>query len=60
LHVARTVCRRAERRTIDLAHVEDIGELPVHYLNRLSDWLFTLARWENHRQGISESRWSVR
>jgi cob(I)alamin adenosyltransferase len=60
LHVARTVCRRAERRTVELAHNEAIGELTVRYLNRLSDWLFTLARWENHQQGIAEEKWSVR
>ncbi len=59
LHVARTVCRRAERRVVELAQHEDIGDLPMQYLNRLSDWLFTLARWENQQQGIFESKWSV-
>lgn len=60
LHVARTICRRAERRTIELSHDEAVGETAVVYLNRLSDWLFTLSRWENQQQGIPESRWSVR
>jgi cob(I)alamin adenosyltransferase len=60
LHVARTVCRRAERSVVHLANAEDIGDLPLHYLNRLSDWLFTLARWENHQSGITDEQWSLR
>ena len=60
LHVARTVCRRAERRTVELGHHEAISEMPTHYLNRLSDWLFTVARWENHQQGISKAKWALR
>lgn len=60
IQVARAVCRRAERLTIELAETEPIGDLVVPYLNRLSDWLFTLARWENHQAGIEESKWSVR
>lgn len=60
LHVARTVCRRAERVTVHLAENEPVGEVVVPYLNRLSDWLFTLARYENHRAGISETKWQVR
>lgn len=60
LHVARAVCRRAERRTIELAHIEPIGDVSVRYLNRLSDWLFTLARWENQQQGVSDEKWIVR
>jgi len=60
LHVARTVCRRAERHVIELGQGEAINETAVIYLNRLSDWLFTLARWENHQAGISEAKWSVR
>ena len=57
LHVARTICRRAERRVVALAHVEDINEHVIVYLNRLSDWLFVLARTVNHRQNISETPW---
>lgn len=57
LHVARTVCRRAERATVTLAREEAIGELPVKYLNRLSDLLFVLARYANKQDGGSEERW---
>lgn len=60
LQLARTVCRRAERRTIELAAQEPISDQVIPYLNRLSDWLFTLARWENHQAGIVEAEWSVR
>ncbi|MBZ0292395.1 MAG: cob(I)yrinic acid a,c-diamide adenosyltransferase [Anaerolineae bacterium] len=59
LHVARTVCRRAERLTVALASQEPVNEALVSYLNRLSDFLFTLARWENYKAGISEEKWSV-
>ncbi len=60
LHVARTVCRRAERLTVALMDDEAIGEYVLPYLNRLSDWLFTLARWENLQAGISETKWALR
>jgi cob(I)alamin adenosyltransferase len=60
LQVARAVCRRAERLVVHLMTQEEIGDVPLHYLNRLSDWLFTLARWENHQHQISESAWRVR
>jgi cob(I)alamin adenosyltransferase len=60
LHVARTVCRRAERLVVALTEQENIGEYPLVYLNRLSDFLFTLARWENHQAGESEEKWLVR
>ena len=53
LHVARTVCRRAERRVIALAE-EEIPPIVVVYLNRLSDLLFTLARVANRRAGAGE------
>ena len=56
LHVARTVCRRAERRVIALEE-EDIPEVVVVYLNRLSDLLFTLARVANKRAGAGEVTW---
>ncbi len=51
LHVARTICRRAEREAITLSHEEPIGELVLPYLNRLSDALFVMARHENHVRG---------
>jgi len=59
LHVARTVCRRAERLVVSLAEEETINEWVLKYLNRLSDWLFTLARYENLRGGIHEDKWVV-
>ena len=59
LHVARTVCRRAERRVVELktTHEVDIPELAIIYLNRLSDLLFTLARVANRRAGAGEVTW---
>ena len=59
LHVARTVCRRAERRVVALAEAEDeaIPSLVIVYLNRLSDLLFTLARVANRRTGAGEVTW---
>jgi len=57
LHVARTVCRRAERSVVGLAAETEIPELVVIYLNRLSDLLFTLARVANKRAGTSEVTW---
>lgn len=56
LHVARTVCRRAERRVIAL-ETEEIPPIVVVYLNRLSDLLFTLARVANKRAGAGEVTW---
>ena len=58
LHVARTVCRRAERRVIALTH-DGVGIPPVvlRYLNRLSDLLFVLARVANRRAGAAEVTW---
>jgi cob(I)alamin adenosyltransferase len=60
LHVARTVCRRAERLVVALKEQENIGEYPPIYLNRLSDFLFTVARWENMQAGEPDAKWSVR
>ena len=57
LHLARTVCRRAERSVVRLAHTDPVPELFVVYLNRLSDLLFTLARLANHRGGVSDVTW---
>lgn len=57
LHVARTICRRAEREAIALGHEEPIGELVLPYLNRLSDVLFVMARYENHERGVAEPLW---
>jgi cob(I)alamin adenosyltransferase len=57
LHVARTVCRRAERRVIHLQKEVEIPQIVVVYLNRLSDLLFTLARVANTRAGAGEVTW---
>jgi cob(I)alamin adenosyltransferase len=60
LHVARTVCRRAERLVTALQEDEDVGEQVLPYLNRLSDYLFTLARWENQQAGQNEEKWAIK
>jgi cob(I)alamin adenosyltransferase len=60
IHVARTVCRRAERIVVQLQEREPVGDNVLNYLNRLSDFLFTLARWENMQAGIPEDKWSTR
>jgi cob(I)alamin adenosyltransferase len=57
LHLARTVCRRAERAVVHLATLEPVEEQIVRYLNRLSDLLFTFARLENHRAGAGDVEW---
>ena len=56
-HVARTVCRRAERRIISLSKQEQISELIVQYLNRLSDLLFVIARTLNVQAGRQDILW---
>ena len=57
LHVARTVCRRAERRVIALASEVDVPPIIITYLNRLSDLLFVLSRVANRRAGAGEVTW---
>ena len=57
LHLARTVCRRAERCCVRLARAEKIGDGVLPYLNRLGDALFMLARRANHIRGIRETYW---
>jgi cob(I)alamin adenosyltransferase len=57
LHLARTVCRRAERAVVRLAREEKVPDEIVVYLNRLSDLLFTLARMENFRAGKNDITW---
>lgn len=49
LHLCRTVCRRAERLTVELAMIEDVNEAAVKYLNRLSDWFFVAGRIANNK-----------
>lgn len=56
-HIARAVCRRAERRILDLAEIENIDPLLIKYFNRLSDYLFIAARYFNHILKINEITW---
>ena len=58
LHVARTICRRAEREVVTLGREESIGSYVLQYLNRLSDALFVMARYENHMRGVPEPLWN--
>ena len=57
LHVARAVCRRAERAVVDLDAHESVDPAILVFLNRLSDWLFVLARLENARADVPEPKW---
>jgi cob(I)alamin adenosyltransferase len=57
LHLARTVCRRAERRVVTLAARDAVREDVLRYLNRLSDLLFVMARVANKRAGVAETQW---
>ncbi|HED18040.1 MAG TPA: cob(I)yrinic acid a,c-diamide adenosyltransferase [Gammaproteobacteria bacterium] len=56
-HLARTVCRRAERRVVSLARKEDVNTVCLRYLNRLSDLLFVMARTLNHASGKPDILW---
>jgi len=60
LHLARTACRRAERRLVSLAAGAEVNPAAHHYLNRLSDALFVMARFENHAKGVPEPLWDSR
>ena len=60
LHVARTVCRRAERLVIALSREEAVGAFVIPYLNRLSDTLFVMARYENKLREVPEPLWNSR
>jgi cob(I)alamin adenosyltransferase len=57
-HLARTISRRAERRTVALSRQERVDKGVLVYLNRLSDYLFVLARWINMQEGGAESTWT--
>ncbi len=59
-HVARCVCRRAERRVVALATEAEVDERIIRYLNRLSDYLFTLARYYTYRHNGVETEWKTR
>ncbi len=58
LHQARTVCRRGERLAVELSKTEIIGNNPLIFLNRLSDYLFTAARYANFLEGIKDNEWN--
>ena len=58
LHLARTVCRRAERRVVSLAAAESVAPALLRFLNRLADLLFVMARWCNRRAGVPDVEWS--
>lgn len=57
LHLARAICRRAERTIVSLKKNEDIHEVVVIFMNRLSDLLFAMARYANHLNGVEEPIW---
>ena len=57
LHFARAVCRRAERRLVELQQKEAVEPRLVRHLNRLGDLLFVMARWCNRRAGVAETEW---
>ena len=59
-HIARTVCRRAERRVVALEDETPATRSTIAYLNRLSDYLFVAARYANHKAGIADVPWSKR
>jgi cob(I)alamin adenosyltransferase len=57
IHLARAICRRAERAVVNLSQSEEISKDAVRFLNRLSDFLFILARYENLLSGVAEEKW---
>lgn len=59
-HMARTVCRRAERRLVELRRESPVSDLALRYVNRLSDLLFVMARVENRRAGEPDVEWESR
>ena len=59
-HLARTVCRRAERNVVALAHIDEVDEIMIRYLNRLSDYFFVLGRYMAKELGVSEITWKGR
>jgi len=59
-HLARTVCRRAERRCVTLGQTDEVDPIIILYLNRLSDFFFVLARWLGAKEGVEEIKWIPR
>lgn len=60
LHLARTICRRAERRIVTLASTSEVDPRVIAFVNRLSDFLFVAARIANHREQVKEPIWDPR
>jgi cob(I)alamin adenosyltransferase len=58
-HIARCICRRAERNVVHLHEEAPVSPMILSYLNRLSDWLFTYSRYISHRSGTSEIIWKM-
>ena len=58
-HICRTVCRRAERRVVTMSRTMNVGMNTLPYLNRLSDYFFTLARYINYRDNVDEKKWEI-
>ena len=59
-HIARTVCRRAERRVVSLANNQDVNPIIIKYLNRLSDYFFVLSRFVGHKLDVKPNKWEPR
>jgi cob(I)alamin adenosyltransferase len=60
LHLARAICRRTERILVALARNQQVRPAALRYVNRLSDALFVMARYENHKKHIAEPLWDSR
>ena len=58
IHIARTTCRNTERAMISMFNSEGVNELHGKYINRLSDYLFSLARLVKHNEGVKEEQWA--
>lgn len=58
-HICRTISRRAERKIVTLSKEHNVDIQIIKYINRLSDYLFTLARYINNREGIAEKSWKL-
>ena len=58
-HVARTIARRAERRLWTLNRTDEVPPLILRFMNRLSDLLFTMARWDMDKEGSEEEKWKA-
>ena len=58
IHIARTTCRNTERAMISMFNSEGVNELHGKYINRLSDYLFSLARLVKHNEGVEEEHWT--